>query len=79
MYNEFKNKIVKIKKDRLCDGCLDPFKAGSKLRYRSYIFDKEFCSDYLCLDCYEYLMHMSPDEASEGFARGDVGVWRRDA
>jgi hypothetical protein len=58
-----KNKIVKIRGDKVCHGCGRKFKSGSSLEYQAYAEDGKIYSTYWCEICLQYWSeYMENDE-----------------
>lgn len=66
-----KEKIVVIRKDRKCTGCLCELSKGSKVKYVTGIFDREFFFSYLCDVCDEYLNECGAD-FDDGYGEGEL-------
>lgn len=71
------HKIVKTKKFRRCIGCLEIFAAGSNIHRHVFKSDGEFCVQYTCSCCEEFIISLPRDEFEEGFGAGEIGEMRR--
>jgi hypothetical protein len=67
----FKHKVVQIRKDRTCYGCLDKFRAGQEMVHSVGTFSGDFFNQYLCKPCDAYLTNNSSD-FDDGVGRGDL-------
>ena len=58
------HKIVECRKFHLCVWCGEEIQNGEKAYYRVYIFDGEFMTDYLHIECHDatYKADVDPDE-----------------
>lgn len=68
-YNE--RKVKKTRKDHKCFGCREKIPVGSSCYYFSGVYEGDFCADYLCTKCKDYLVK-NPEFAREGYSEGDI-------
>lgn len=77
------SKVVKTRKDHTCEGCCADIPKGSNVGYHKGMFDGGFYSYYLCDECTDFIKNLDAEAlrslAEEGFHRGDIGEWRREA
>lgn len=64
-------RMVTVRKDRQCFGCLQSFPAGTQMRYWSGIYEGGFNSGYTCQTC-EEITGLCKDDYDDGYPEGDV-------
>jgi hypothetical protein len=78
-YTKIKSGHPKGRKDYRCEWCDESIPKGEKHFARTYIFDGDFNSGRMHLEC-EAAMHKSPhDELAEGWLPGDYKRGTREA
>lgn len=65
-------KMVVIRADRKCNGCLCPLPKGSKIKHVSGVFENCFFFSYLCNTCAEYLDEYGLEYEDDGYADGEL-------
>ena len=62
---------VKVRKSRQCGWCSESIAKGERARYRVYVFDGEFNSDHMHVECYEAMNGSAREVICEGWMPGD--------
>lgn len=69
------SKVVQTKKSHRCYGCARKFSSGSILHVEKSVQDGQWCSFYLCQDCYHHTWDWGYWEWESTFM-GDVAYWK---
>ncbi|MNB99315.1 hypothetical protein D3C81_931070 [compost metagenome] len=64
-------KIKKTRVDHICFGCMRKIPIGSAAHYHVGVFEGDFCADYFCNSCWNFL-EVYPDYFEDGFYFGDI-------
>lgn len=62
---------VTSRKNHRCGWCSESITKGDRARYRVYVFDGEFTSDYMHPECYEAMNGSAREVICEGWVPGD--------
>lgn len=69
-YTEIQEKTVTCKKPHRCAWCNEMIEPKEKARYRVYIFDSDFGSDYMHLECNEAMEKAPAEYIEDGWTPG---------
>ena len=70
-YTELKHIYPKARKEHFCEWCNEKILKGEKHAYRSYIFDHDFNSDHMHLECENAMSRSRKEIGDEGFLGGE--------
>ena len=70
-YREIKNVDVTVRKRHRCAWCAETIDARESARFRVYVFDGEFTSDWMHPECYQAMLASPVEEYCDGFMPGD--------
>lgn len=70
-YREIRNEEVTVRKQHRCGWCSESITKGERARYRTYVFDGDFTSDWMHLECYSAMGESRNDVICEGWMPGD--------
>lgn len=70
-YQEIREKVVKPRKHHTCEWCATPCIAGEPCVYRAYIFEGDFNSGYMHMECFDAMGKSDHELVSEGWIPGE--------
>ncbi len=73
-YTELQNKAVTVRKEHRCVWCGETIEGQAQ--YRAYVFDGDFMTDYMHLECYEAMANSDSEYLWEGFDAGQFSRGR---
>lgn len=78
-YDELQAKNVRPRKRHRCEWCNSHIEIGEECFYRAYVWQEDFNSGYMHLDCKEAMHKSSREYLEEGwqpgeFKRGEIAV-----
>jgi len=68
---EIQSKTVKCRKDHWCEWCEQRILSGEKAQYRVYIFDGDFNSGHMHLECFEAMNDSDQRALAYGWTPGE--------
>lgn len=69
-YTSLSNSYPKARKEHFCEWCNQKIEIGEKHLSRAYIFDGDFISGRMHLECEKAMNNSSRDEIAEGWLFG---------
>jgi hypothetical protein len=70
-YREIENKDVTVRKQHRCAWCAEAIYKSDAARFRVYVFDGEFTSDWMHPECYQAMLASPSEEYCDGWMAGD--------
>lgn len=70
-YTELQSKTVTTRKDHSCSWCSEKIERGSKVPYRSYIWDDRIQSDWMHPKCHDAMFAEDQINLENGWSPGD--------
>jgi hypothetical protein len=70
-YRELTNIDVTVRKPHRCAWCAETILKRESARFRVYVFDGEFTSDWMHPECYQAMLTSPSEEYCNGWMAGD--------
>lgn len=70
-FRSITDKEVTVRKAHMCGWCSEKIEKGERARYRTYVFDREFTTDHMHLECHDAMNASAREVICEGWMAGD--------
>lgn len=70
MFEPLKDTVVKVRKPHVCVWCGEAIESQEVARYRVYVFNGDFNSEYNHIECYAAMPSAPIEEVEDGYIEG---------